>query len=488
MFTLKIISNFHQKTILLLKTSLDFLKDFLLQKLNQMKWFKPLLVYLLLIANLGMAPKNKIDHKKNQEAFDEAMYFYYAEDWQESLYTFKRLSDEQPDNCNFAFLTGTCMLNIPGMETKSIPYLERASKKLSTTWRENFYRETKAPVYVLFYLGNAYRINNQLDEALKTYQKLTKHPKFEDIMNPGLVQQEIVSCERAKVIRDKPVKIHVTALDTTINNAQSNYRPILSLDGNTLIYMNSLTFYNAIFMTTRVNGKWTEPRNISPEVGSDGDAEPACLSSDAKTLYLLRKKKDNRDIYYSTLEGSTWQNMKPLNKYINSSKDEYGASITPDGKTLYFSSNRKGGPGGYDIFMTNLEPNGEWSENIILVKNINTDRNEINPFISESGKYLFFSSEGHQNMGGYDIFYSPLQADKTWGKPINVGFPINTTGANNYFFPLQEGHFGFLSLFREENIGADDIYVIQNINFEKPEKTLFPEYETQMTNPTDSIR
>jgi len=231
--------------------------------------------------------------------------------------------------------------------------------------------------------------------------------------------------------------------------------------------MTSLKFYNAIMMSVMKNGQWSEPINITAQIGSDGDCEPSCISFDNKTLYLIRKQKGNNDIYYSEFNGTNWSIMQPLNKNINSNKNESAACISPDGKVLYFSSDRKGGFGNLDLYMSVLDINNEWGPAINLGKNINTPYNDTNPYVCEDGKTFFFCSEGHLNMGGYDIFVTTIFPNYKFDMPINIGYPINTTHDNYYFYPVKNGEFIYLSLIRDEGYGDQDIYKAENISFSK---------------------
>ena len=426
-----------------------------------------ILAFIALILVSWSAPpkKNKDDvAKQRQGMYDDAMYFYESEDWKEAVFSFLKLTDTKNSNANINFLIGMCYLNIPGQEPKAIPYLELASKKLSPEW-ENTFEQTKAPLHCLFYLGNAYRINNQIDEALKIYDKFQNHPFFENHYNQGMVEREIAACERAKTIRDKPINANFYLLDSVINNSQSNYKPVVSYNDSIMVYMNGLKFYNAIFITRFKNGNWTEPEDISSQVGSDGDSEPCSLSFDGKQLYLVKKVKGQKDIYVSNLDGKLWTPMVPLNKNINTSKDETHACISADGKTLFFSSDRRGGQGGLDIWRSEKDKNGEWGSATNMGKVINTPLNENMPFVTENGKYLFFVSEGHLNMGGYDIFYSKKLSGKNWDNSLNIGFPINTTSDNPYFCPVINGRFGYMSLIKPEGKGVPHIYKIENLSF-----------------------
>ncbi|GAH43755.1 unnamed protein product, partial [marine sediment metagenome] len=275
-----------------------------------------------------------------------------------------------------------------GEEYKGIPYLEEASQNTTLKYKSKSIKEKQAPWHSFFYLGKAYRINNQLDKALEAYNNFRNMPDFEDNYNLNLVDNEISSCGKAKIIQDIPVKIKETNPGEPINNSSANYNPVLSQDENTIVFMTDLKFYNAIYQSKKINGQWTEPENITPQVGSDGDAVPTSLSYDGKELFLVKGSNNNRDIYVSKFKDGWWTNMEPLGDNINSNHAETHASVSSDGYTLYFTSNRKGGEGELDIYSSKKMENGQWGPAKNLGPKINTIYNEETPFLSSDGRIL----------------------------------------------------------------------------------------------------
>jgi len=152
--------------------------------------------------------------------------------------------------------------------------------------------------------------------------------------------------------------------------------------------------------------------------------------------------------------------VEPLSDKINSESFEMHASTTKDGNILYFTSNRDGGYGGFDIYKSFKDENGEWSEPENLGSTINTAFDEATPFITENREKLYFSSKGHKNMGGYDIFYSERN-NNTWSKPVNMGYPINTTDNDKFFFPLKNGKIAYYPKIKPDNYGKTDIYKLE---------------------------
>lgn len=397
--------------------------------------------------------------EERMELFEDGNFFYDSEDYKEALYYFKKLYDHNPENGNICFYIGRCYLNIPGQETKAVPYLEKAVDKISYAYKETSFQEVRAPLHAMFYLGNAYRINNQLKEALEIYDRFISSPYFEGNYNLAIVENEIGACKRAKVIQDKPVAIERSNLGEIINDANDNFNPVISGNDSMLIYVVSLKFYDAIMMSTLTDTGWSYPVNITPQVGSDGDCYPTGVSYDGKELYMVRKEKKNSDIYVSYYQGDKWTVKELLDKNINTKGMETHASPSADGKNLYFASDKKG-YGGLDIFVSERQPDGQWGKPENLGKNVNTSFDENNPFVSSDGQVLFFASKGHNNMGGYDIFYSKFK-DGEWSLPVNIGFPINTTNDDVFYTPLDKGLVSYQALILEEGFGQKDIYKVK---------------------------
>ena len=411
-----------------------------------------------------------------EELFSEGEFFFLAEDYQEAIFYYLQLAEKFPDNANFNYKTGMTYLQIPGQEHFAIPYLEKAITSTSLKYKKRSYTETRAPHHAFFYLGNAYRYNNELDKALLTYDEFATSDEFEGNYNIAMVENEVKACERAKIIKDVPVNIRSTKLPDIINTNTNNYNPVLTPDGLTMVFVSQLAFYDAIHLSRKENGQWTEPEVLNPQVGSDGDMYPTSISADGKELFLVKREETNSDIYVSTLGTDFWSRALPLNENINSREQETHASVTSDGKVLYFTSSRRGGYGELDIYRSQRAGANNWNAPVNLGSIINTEYNEETPFVSKDGSRLYFSSEGHFNMGGYDIFYAELKNNGQWSDPVNLGYPINSTGNNVFYFPVDEEH-GYYPKMAKEIPIISDIYLIE----------ILPPGESTSTSPGQSI-
>lgn len=187
------------------------------------------------------------------------------------------------------------------------------------------------------------------------------------------------------------------------------------------------------------------------------------VSSDERRIYLYKDEVGNGDIYYSDFESSEFKELKELKTNgVNTESWEPHLSVSPNGKFKYFVSDREGGYGGRDIYRIEKMPNGEWSDPMNLGPTINTKYDEDAPFIAVDNKTLYFSSNGPRSIGGFDVFRSQIDDLGQWTEPENLGVPLNTPGDDIYYTTTMDGFTGYLSSFREGGQGEKDIYEIKN--------------------------
>jgi hypothetical protein len=401
--------------------------------------------------------------------------YYDAESWilfeayQDALPLYQQLVKSYPDNSNFKYRLGQCYINIPGEKVKAIRYLEDAIKNINPKYKEGRFNETGAPYDALYYLANAYRINNQIDKALNTYQLFRKNLNPE-VYDTTIVNLQIQSCRNARDLMRMPLYVKQKNLGNIINSPNNDFNPVVSDKEDLLVFSRSQAFYDALLYSTKVNGAWTEPVNMNELLKVDRDLFPTSISKDGKDLYLYSSADYDGIIYTSRFENGVWSPIVKLNENINTKYWESHATISHDNKKLYFTSNRKGTYGGLDIYVSNRDSTGDWGPAINLGPVINTPYNEESPFLSEDDKTLFFSSRGHFNMGGYDIFYSTLLDNGEWSVPLNVGYPLNTADDDVFFKPLNQGYEGYIAKEIPGGFGKQDIYRIEIFSNNHPRK------------------
>ncbi len=394
-----------------------------------------------------------------QERFLEAEYFFMNEDYGDALPVYLQLLTELPGNSNLSYRTGVCYLNMPGKKNLAIPYLETAVRKMSAKIKEGSVLEENSPYDALFELATAYRINYMFDKARECFSRYSETLLPDDRGNLDFIRNEIAVCDNAGLLIDNPVSFTEENIGSPFNTADSEFNPLISADGGSFAYMTSEKFYDAIMFSRLEEGKWTPPLNITANLLSDGDSYISCLSSDGRQLLFSKDDDYNSDIFLSSFDGVIWGRPVKLNRNINTKYWESHGYISEDGNQMVFVSDRPGGYGGLDLYISQ-KVNGDWGAALNLGPVVNTPFNEDRPFLVNNS-ILFFSSQGHRNMGGYDIFRATLQPGGLWSVPENIGYPLNDTDDNFFFMPCRDGRSGYYSIFRESGgAGSEDIYRI----------------------------
>ncbi|MCQ2299609.1 MAG: OmpA family protein [Bacteroidales bacterium] len=268
-----------------------------------------------------------------------------------------------------------------------------------------------------------------------------------------------------------PVDFEPVNLGPDINTKDDEYLPALTVDGLTLIYTrrfprtrNTIPGLNEeedFYISSFKDGSWTPSRRMAEPVNSFDNEGAQCISQDGRIMFFTacgrRDGAGRCDLYMCTRKGDRWSTPRNLGPAVNTGAWESQPSFSIDGKTLYFVSDRAGGYGGMDIWKT-VYGQGGWSEPVNLGPTINTSGNEMSPFIHYDDQTLYFSSNGHPGMGDMDLFCSRRQEDGTWGKPTNLGFPINTDAAETNLIVSADGHTAYYSSDREGGYGKQDLY------------------------------
>jgi len=372
---------------------------------------------------------------------------------------------DKPDNYNIHYKIGTCYLNIPGEKDKAIPFLESAVKHSSYDAKINKVKEKRAPLDSYFFLAKAYMINNELEKALNTFgtfKKLALETEGKGGMkNLTYIDQQIEACNVAMANEERPFRISKKGLGKEFSQGSINENPAISFDGNTIVYTERRGILNAIMFSKKIRGRWQPPVDITSQLGAGDDCSSCSLNSDGTLLFLYKTDNFDGNIYSAEYADGTWTQIKKLNKNINTKFYESHASISADGKKLYFTSNRDGGKGGLDIYLSEKNASGDWGVPINLGNKINTIYNEDTPFITLNDSLFYFSSEGHRGMGGYDIFRSK-GSGSVWESPENMGFPINSTDDDRFFQPFNNDQNGYYSITTEYK--KKDIFYITLTN------------------------
>ena len=404
-----------------------------------------LLTLFIFFVAATSASSQSSNEMKNIFAQAESYYLFGDHELANQLYILL----ETPDNLNIKYKIGTCYLNIEGEKEKAIPYLEAAVTNASYDAKPELYKEKRAPLDAFFFLAKAYMINNELEKGLKTLQtfkKLATETQSKGGMkNLEYIDQQILACKNAIMFQENPAKISKEVIGSDFSQGSMNENPAVSFDGNSIVYTERRGIVNVILYARKEKDKWQAPVEITSRLNAGEDCSSCSLNKDGTLLFLYKNDSYDGNIYSSELVNGNWTPIKRLNKNINTKFYESHASVSADGKKLYFTSNRDGGFGGLDIYVSEKDESGDWGPAVNIGPAINTKYNEDTPFITEDGATLYFSSEGHENMGGFDNFKSK-RFGTDWETPENLGFPVNTTDDDKFFQPFNNGRNAFYSM------------------------------------------
>lgn len=434
---------------------------------------KRVFLVFLLAVTISVNSYSQYARGQMKEDFFQAEMFILYEEYLDALPLYQGLSKAVPLNANYKYRIGQCLLNITGRKNEAIGFLETAVKDINPKYKEGRFRETRAPYDAYYYLANAYRIANQIDKAISTYE-IFKENLDTKIYDTVIVNQQIESCRNARELMKVPIYVKKENLGEIINDQYADLNPVVSGNQNVIVYNKLTPFQEALLYSRKVDGKWTAPVNIIPYLGLglESGNYATSLSENGDELYIYRRGADYDGNIFVTrkLGNDSWSNLVRLNENINTKFWESHASLSHDGKKLYFTSNRKDSYGGLDIYVSERDSADKWGPAKNLGPVINTPYNEESPFLGKDDKTLFFSSRGHFNIGGYDIYYSTLLDNGQWSIPLNLGFPLNTTDEDLFFTPVEDGYRAYYALYDTSGYGLSDIYKLEIFSKDHPRK------------------
>ena len=429
---------------------------------------KILLSFFLIFisASIFSQGTSKGDYREN---FVQGNYLILEQNYSLALKYFKDAYQIDSSNANINYKVGFCYLESATEKNKALTYLEKAVQNVGHNYNPEDPKEKKAPELAYYSLAVAYRLAYRFPESNNYFNK------FKDIVGnrnkelaKDLDKQVEINFNAVELIKDSVIVV-IKNLGDSVNSVYPEYSPVISADESTLIFTSRRLgstggektendqFLEDIYISNKkADGTWSSAKSIGLNINTNGNEANISLSADGQQLFVYR------DI---NLEGDTWSALTPLSSNINSPNWETHSSLSVDGTTLYFVSNKKEGSyGGRDIWRCVKLPNGQWSMPVNAGPEINTAFDEEAPFIHPDGVTLFFSSKGHKNMGGFDIFKSLKDENGKWGQPENLRSPINTPDDDIFYVQSPDGKRGYFASVRKEGFGEKDLYMI---NFEK---------------------
>lgn len=426
--------------------------------------------YLVLITTflvLSISASAQFEPRGDEFNYVDAESFFSGGNYYDALPLYEILMDKNPKVLEYKLKIGICHLHLTSSPEKAIEFIEEVYKSKPKT------------ADVQYYLGEAYALNYKFDLAIKSFEAASINKKTSLKLKkriPHLIEQ----CNNAKELIKDSISVEIINLGKPINSVNNEYSPTINADETTIIFTYKGTkseggrqdafnrpevngnFYEDIYISQFLLNSWTEPKSISDSINSELHEASISLSPDGQKLFVYQDTPEfSGDIFETKKENGEWGDPKWLD--INSEFWEGHAAVAPKGKFMIFSSERPGGEGLRDLYSANLQEDGTWGNVKNLGPTINTKYNDDAPFIHSDGVTFNFSSEGHTSMGGYDIFESKIITDSTYLKPRNIGYPINTTSNDIFFYVSGSGN-AYYSSAKKGGEGQHDIYVINVVD------------------------
>jgi len=394
-----------------------------------------------------------------------------------------------PENAALNYRIGICYLYTDD-KYEAISYLVKA-------WELN----PEVSYDIRYLLGRAYHQVLEFDKAKDQYllfsQDLGPEEKAEF---SGEIEKLIMECKYGKELVQDPSRLIIQNLGPQVNSEFDDYNPVFAYN-DTALYFTSrrpfgkkpdhsevdYKFLEDIYTSTVDNGKFGTSRRMGKPFNSKHNEAIVGISPDGSMLFVYKGDVEGGDIQVSTYKADKFKWKKPaeLKGKLSSEACETSAALSLDGRELYFvSDDPKTSRGGRDIYVSKLDDKGKWLPPTNLGTLINTPYNEEGVFISPDGKYLYFASNGHNSMGGYDIFRSERTEVGNWSEPVNMGYPINSPDDELFYITDKTGKYGYYSAIRQEGLGARDLYKVIFLGSEK--EMLTATLDSLVIGPQDS--
>jgi outer membrane protein OmpA-like peptidoglycan-associated protein/tetratricopeptide (TPR) repeat protein len=409
--------------------------------------------------------------KRNIEAgdqfFEQGSIFY-----KQAIDPYLLANKFNPNNALLNFKIGKSYL-YSNYKLKALPFLEKALKL-----------DPLVDPQIHYILAKVYHLDMQWDKAIGEYKAfqgtLKSMSEFKDLIEE--VNKHIAECLTGKELVKNPLRVFIDNVGPEINSQYPDYGPVISADESVMMFTSRRPnttggqidpgineYFEDVYISTKKDGKWAPAMNMGKPINTEDHDANSGLSADGQKV-LIYIGKNNGDLYESELKGDSWSKPERMNKNINTDFHESSACYTPDGKSVYFVSDKpEGGLGDRDIYISTKDEKGKWGKPVNLGPPINTQYGEEGVFLHPDGKTLYFSSQGHKTMGDYDIFKSVYDdKTKTWSEPENMGYPVNTPDADVFFVISASGKHGYYASFNSNGYGEKDIYMITFLGKEKP--------------------
>jgi outer membrane protein OmpA-like peptidoglycan-associated protein/tetratricopeptide (TPR) repeat protein len=426
-----------------------------------------ILILLLCFIGLVFSPakaqvsKSNVKNKQAEKIAKKGDKFFKNENYYQALEHYNKALQVDSSNVRALANGGICNLKLYS-NLLSVRYLQKA-----------FALNPTFDIDLRYWLGRAYHLTQQPDQAITEYLEYNKLIPFTDPHRDEIARL-LTQARFLKVYMSNPSDNVVLNQGSNLNSQYPDYSPVLTSDGKSLIFtsrrINDVKSkiiqgegFETIYTSNQFfDGSWSKPELVSrANANKKQHVSGVQLFDNDKKLLIYNSSKFG-SLLTSERNGSGWSEPVALNKYTNTNEYEASGFVNDKDSSVYFASSKGSKDGNLDLFVSRKEANGKWGEPLALSNIINTDQDEDGPFITKDGMTLYFSSRGHDGMGGYDVFkcrYNP--SNRSWSRPINLGYPINSPSDDIYFISNDSTGIGYVSSNRMGTLGGTDIYRVK---------------------------
>lgn len=335
-----------------------------------------------------------------------------------------------------------------------------------------------------YMLARGYHLNLDFDNAIEQYKAYYSSFSVKELENFEVgVDNYIKQCKYGKELVSQPVRVIINNLGDRINSEYDDYNPVLhpnqdrlyftsrrKVDKKTDVYEADNKYYENVYVSEQAGELWKKPEMVENKLDSKNNESVVAISADGNFIYLYNGEEGGGDIMVSELKKGNWKSPKGISGKILSKNQETTLTFSPDGTEMFFVSDQNGTIGGKDIFYSKLNEKGKWGEPVNMGASINTIYDEEGVYWHPKEDKLYFSSQGHNSMGEFDVFVIERDEEGMWSNPENLGYPINTPNDDVFFKMDENGKQAYYSSVRDNGFGGKDLYKIIFLGEEKEMK------------------
>lgn len=335
-----------------------------------------------------------------------------------------------------------------------------------------------------YMLARAYHLNLDFENAIEQYKAYYSSFSVKELEKFEVgVDNYIKQCKYGMDLVNNPVRVIINNLGERVNSEYDDYNPVLhpnldimyftsrrETDGKDKRFEGDNKFFENVFTSEQAGDVWKKAKLLDNKLDSKGNESVLTISPDGNKIYLYNGDENGGDIMVSELKKGNWKSPKPFSRRILSKAKETTIAFSPDGTEMFFVSNQDGTIGGMDLFYSKLDEKEKWSEPINMGAAINTIYDEEGVYWHPKEDKVYFSSQGHNSMGGFDVFVIERDEEGMWSNPTNLGYPINSPNDDIFFKIDENGKQAYYSSVRDNGAGGKDIYKIIFLGEEKEMK------------------